>query len=105
MDALSMAPRLLLRSGHIYLLFSGLLNVVAGLTVEGRRMGLVRFFGSLLLLLSPVLLAIGFCLESTGSLLERPLTQVAVTMTVGAVLLLFIAFVLASRKGMSHADR
>src|SRR5690349_14407901 len=55
--------RMLFRSRHIYMLFSGLLNIAIGLRYwvpiagRGSRIGIA---GSLLLMLSPVLMALGF---------------------------------------------
>jgi hypothetical protein len=68
--AVDSALRMLFRSRHVYLLFSGLLNVSVGLRFglpssgRGSRMALL---GSLLILASPVLLAAGFFLEPMRS--------------------------------------
>ena len=95
MASTDLGPRMLLRAGHIYLLFSGLLNVVAGLRRDGRNASRV---GSVLLLNSPVLLAVGFCVEAARSALERPLTMLGVFAAMIGVLLQFIGFLVAARK-------
>jgi hypothetical protein len=62
--------RLLFRSRHIYLLFSGLLNLVVGLRFVLPSVGRGRHvapIGSALILLSPVLLLAAFFLEPMGS--------------------------------------
>ena len=98
LSALELGPNVLLRSGHIYLLFGGLLNVVSSFRGELRRGKGVFRVGSILLLSSPVLLAVGFCLESTGSMLERPLTKLGVIAAWAGVLLQFIGFTIAAWK-------
>ena len=96
MASTDLGPRMLLRAGHIYLLFSGLLNVVAGLRSDGRNVSRV---GSVLLLSSPVLLAVGFCVEAARSALQRPLTMLGVFAATIGVLLQFIGFLVAARHG------
>ena len=95
MASTDLGPRMLLRAGHIYLLFSGLLNVVAGLSSDGRNVSRV---GSVLLLSSPVVLAVGFCVEAARSVLQRPLTMLGVFAATTGVLLQFIGFLAAARK-------
>jgi hypothetical protein len=62
--------RMLFRSRHVYLLFSGLVNVTVGLgfvlpsSGRGSRFALS---GSILMLLSPLLLAAAFFLEPMAS--------------------------------------
>jgi hypothetical protein len=60
------ATRLMYRSRHIYILASGLVNLMLGLylprTPQGWR-GTVRTVGSVLLLISPVLLILAFVSE------------------------------------------
>jgi hypothetical protein len=54
--------------------------------------------GSVLLLSSPVLLAVGFGVEATRSALQRPLTRLGVFAVTIGVLLQFIGFLFAARK-------
>src|SRR5215212_7337081 len=58
--------RLLFRSGHIYLLFSAILNAMLGLHLRPAVAGwrrLVQTVGSMLLLVATVLCSIGFLVE------------------------------------------
>ena len=65
--------RLMYRSRHIYLLGSGIANVLLGLYMVPRRelwQRGIQFAGSLLLLAAPVLLGLAFVAE-TGHGLDR----------------------------------
>jgi len=65
LDRLGDAGRLMCRSRHLYILGSGLVNLMLGLYLQeaaGWR-GAARGAGSILLLLSPVLLTIAFLVE------------------------------------------
>jgi len=97
MESTELGPRMVLRAGHIYLLFGGLLNVVVGLRIE-HIAGRLSRFGSILLLASPVLLGAGFCIEATRNAVERHLTRAGVFVAVIGVLLQFIAFLAYRRK-------
>jgi len=97
MESTELGPRMVLRAGHIYLLFSGLLNVVAGLRNE-RTAGKLSRLGSILLLGSPVLLAVGFCIEAPRNAVERHMTRAGVFAAVIGVLLQFVAFLAIRRK-------
>ena len=68
MDALSDAVRMVFRSRHIYILASGLVNLMLGLYLQPLkgRSGTVQRTGSGLLLVSPVLLISGFALETAA---------------------------------------
>jgi len=62
--------RLLFRSRHLYLLFSGLVNLGVGLRFvlpAGGRARVAASIGSALTLLSPPLLLAAFALEALGS--------------------------------------
>jgi hypothetical protein len=64
------ALRMLFRSRHIYLLFSGLINVLVGLRFVLPSLGRgsrVALLGSILILTSPVLFAVAFFLEPMHS--------------------------------------
>ena len=69
--------RVLHRSAHIYLLMSGLLNFAFG-TAGNRKETIVSIIGSIFLLISPVLIFIGFCMESPRSVIDRPITAMGV---------------------------
>src|SRR5262245_52249840 len=71
MDTLSDATRLLYRSRHIYILASGLVNLMLGLYAQ-RQIGVwrsrVQTIGSAVLLVSPALLLIAFAVEPGGGI-------------------------------------
>jgi hypothetical protein len=65
-DTLSDSARLMLRSRHIYILSSGLVNLMLGLYVQrglGWR-GVVQLIGSGLVMVSPALLVLAFVVET-----------------------------------------
>jgi len=105
LDTLETGPHLLFRSGHIYLLFGGLLNLVAGLRGPSQPSGRLAGAGSLLLLSAPLLLGYGFCTESTDTALDRPVTKLGVFAAVAGVLVLLLAAALAGRRSRSTPDR
>lgn len=83
------ATRLLYRSAHIYLMFAGLCNLLAGLhcpefaKLSARRL---RIVGSALLLVSPALFVLSFFSEiSLG--VDRPLLRLGIYASFGGVLL------------------
>jgi hypothetical protein len=90
-------PRMLYRSAHIYLLFAALLNVLLGLSAEdppGWRRGVTRV-GSMLILIAPAMILIGFSLESTRTDFERPFVGFAIYGCFAGVLLQAIARIAA----------
>jgi len=75
------ATRLLFRSTHIYLLFSGLLNLALGLYLAPATSALPRRLqqlGSVMVLLGPLLLLAAFLREPFLGGLLRPFTRPAV---------------------------
>ena len=77
MATLDNATRLLFRSRHIYILASGLVNLMLGLYLAPSVGWLraVQAVGGVLLVVSPVLLVLAFILEpSRGFLEEMPLS-------------------------------
>ena len=87
-------PRMLYRSAHIYLLWSGLLNASFGLypsmSVPGWRNGL-RKMGSALVLVAPPLLLIAFFVEPRLSDFWRPYSRSANYLATLGVLMCLIA--------------
>lgn len=81
--------RLLYRSAHIYLMFSGLCNLLAGIYCPeiakpwARR---IRLAGSSLLLVSPALFLLSFFSEIPLGV-ERPLLRLGILASFGGVLL------------------
>jgi hypothetical protein len=65
MDTLSDSARLMLRSRHIYILASGLVNLMLGLYMQRKAgwRGTLQLIGSGLLLISPTLLIVAFVTE------------------------------------------
>ena len=83
-------PRMLYRSAHIYLLFAALLNLLLGLPADDRphgwRRGLARV-GSVLILVAPAMILIGFARESSRTDFERPFVGFAIYGCFAGVLL------------------
>jgi hypothetical protein len=78
---MSDTTRLLFRSTHIYLLFSGLMNLALGLYLAPATATLPRRLqqlGSVLVLLGPLLLLAAFLREPFLGGLMRPFTRPAV---------------------------
>jgi uncharacterized membrane protein len=83
-------PRMLYRSGHIYLLFAALLNLVLGLYLDEERNGWRQHatqLGSGLILIGPMLLLIGWGPEAVRTDLERPYSRPAIYASFAGVLL------------------
>jgi hypothetical protein len=101
-------PRMLYRSAHIYLLFAALLNVLLGLYVEdhsnGWRRGAARL-GSVLILIAPVMILIGFYREAARTDFERPFVGYAIYGCFAGVLLRAIARGPATRADAPVIDR
>ena len=96
MHLLAADVRLMYRSRHIYLLGSGIANVLLGLYVVPRRNSWERGFqyaGSVLLLLAPLLLGMAFLAE-TGQGLHRTWRSTrGLQAMLGGTLLHFVAAV------------
>ena len=89
LQGMSDGPRLFLRSAHIYLLWSSLLNVVLGCYLIRLQPGWLRHtqsFASLAIAVGPLLLCTSFFLEPHNSNLLRPIGQLAIFLAFGAVL-------------------
>ncbi len=81
LEGMDDAPRMLHRSAHIYILFSGGLNLLLGLYVRsfqttGARV--MQTLGSVALLAAPVLLTLAFLYEPWLQDLERPYVRPAI---------------------------
>lgn len=86
MSELADSMRLLFRSAHIYLLMSGLLNFAFGTTGD-RKETIISVIGSIFLLAAPVLIFIGFCVESPHTVIDRPITSMGVYLVFAGSLL------------------
>ena len=68
MASLSVSTRLLYRSRHIYILASGLVNLMLGMYMRrrpARWRAVVQWFGSVPVLVSPALRTVAFTVEPT----------------------------------------
>ena len=87
-------PRMLYRSAHIYLLFAALLNLLLGLYGDdhprGWRRGITKL-GSVLILIAPVMILIGFDREASRTDFERPFVGFAIYFCFAGVLIHAIA--------------
>jgi hypothetical protein len=82
-------PRMLYRTRHIFILFSGLLHLGIG-TYFRYRLGarrILQIVGTLLLTIAPILFIIGFFYEPHLRGLYAPLSKVGVIMTAIGTLL------------------
>lgn len=87
-------PRMIYRSGHIYLLLASLLNLALGLYVTDDVVGWrrwVRLVGSALVLIAPVLFLAGFASEPARTDFERPFAGPAIYGSFAGMLLHLIA--------------
>lgn len=83
-------PRLMYRTGHIYLLFASALNVCLGVYMP-RSPGKLQLLASALLLVAPLMLVYSFIAESTSGELHRPATVYALYMVFAAAVSLLLA--------------
>lgn len=83
-------PRMIWRAGHIYILFASLLNIVLGLYASPSPQGwrfYIQRIGSIILMLAPIILTIGFFYEAPNDNIERPITAMTVIFCLVGVLL------------------
>jgi len=93
--------RFLFRANHVYILFSGLLNVVAGLYMfvsEIPRKRTLQRAGSWLLLASSPTFLLAFAIEPMQANPMRPLTVTAAFMALVGVALHFLANAVPSQQ-------
>lgn len=98
------AQRMIYRAGHIYFLFSGLLNLSIGLQLQLsviKWKKITQYIGSMFLLISPVILLFGFYNEATLGEVDRAFTAVGVFLCLGGTalhsLILLFGFVHKTR--------
>ncbi|WP_420579901.1 hypothetical protein [Reichenbachiella sp.] len=78
---LSDAHRMIYRAGHIYFLFSGLLNLSIGLQLQFSKVPWkkkVQYAGSILLLISPIIFLYGFYQEANIGQIDRAMTRIGI---------------------------
>lgn len=100
LDGMPDAPRALYRSGHIYILFSALLNLLLGLyivTSTARTSRWIQYVGSALLIGALGLFVYGFVVETPLALVERPMTREAIVWSLGGVLFHGVAVAVGRR--------
>lgn len=71
------AVRFLFRANHVYILFSGLLNIMAALIPPASRKPVLQSLGSLALVLSAPVFIAAFVLEPSQASPMRPVTVTA----------------------------
>ena len=82
-------PRLLYRSAHLYLMWSSLVNLVVGfyfVAAVERGVRLAQMAASACLLVGPLLVVVGFFVESPANDFSRFYTSVANYLALGGVL-------------------
>jgi len=73
--------RMIYRAGHIYFLFSGLLNLSIGIQLQlsdNAWKKKIQYVGSILLLLSPLIFLYGFYQEANLGDIERSITRIGI---------------------------
>ncbi|HWN98078.1 MAG TPA: hypothetical protein VNS63_02305 [Blastocatellia bacterium] len=94
MDEIEMGLRMLLRSRHIYILLSGLMNVGVGLYCTYHAKGwrrILQRLGSVLIAASPLLLVAAFFYESKLQTPDTPLSRYGLFTIFGGAMLHLIA--------------
>lgn len=87
--------RMIYRAGHIYFLFSGLLNLSIGMQLKISNVNWqrrIQYLGSTLLLLSPCILLYGFYNETNSASVDRIVTAMGVFISLGGIGLHTIVF-------------
>lgn len=88
LEGMTDGPRMFMRSAHIFLLWSSLLNIVLGCYLTPIASGFarrVRLASSLLILVGPFLLGVSFFLETYTPALTRPVGNLAIFSTTAGV--------------------
>ncbi|UXX79697.1 hypothetical protein N7E81_01045 [Reichenbachiella carrageenanivorans] len=78
------AQRMIYRAGHIYFLFSGLLNLSIGVQLQLSAVlwkKKVQYIGSILLLLSPMIFLYGFYQEANIGQINRSITRIGIILS------------------------
>ena len=94
LNGMADSPRMMFRSAHIYLLWSGLLNTMLGLYLEISSKTwakVLQCVGSLAILLGPPLLVFAFVSEPWLTELVRPYARPAIYIAFGGTLFHLLA--------------
>ena len=81
------------RANHIYILLSGLINLVAGLYIKPdytQWRKIISFLSSVVLSLSPLILIIAFFVEPVRASAMRPLTFIGIVLLLIGVLFMYL---------------
>ena len=103
-DAIDQSLRLLMRSRHIYILFSALIHIGLGIYLVSRAAGWrrsVQYTGSLLLLLSSVLLVSAFIRETYTLAAFSDLSRFGIYTSLAGIILHLISSV-ADRQALGR---
>jgi cytochrome c biogenesis protein CcdA len=99
------APRMLYRSTHLYILYAGLLNGIAGIGWRPYHDVVARWIqraGSLALSLLPPLLLLGFFTEPALQDFARPYTRPATYLALASGVLLLLAHLQEAHGSKDH---
>ncbi|MEO9968057.1 MAG: hypothetical protein ABJF11_19850 [Reichenbachiella sp.] len=89
------SQRMIYRAGHIYFLFSSLLNLSIGVQLQLSPIlwkRYIQYIGSVLLLMSPPLFLYGFYTEATAGDIARIFTTLGIFLAFGGTVLHSIVF-------------
>lgn len=92
---LSDAQRMIYRAGHIYFLFSGLLNLSIGVQLQFSAEPWKRkaqYLGSILLLISPLVFLYGFYQEANLGHIDRAMTRIGIFLSLAGTALHTLIF-------------
>ncbi len=96
LENMSDGPRMLYRSAHIYIFLSSLLNIMFGVYLikfNQHHKIIIQYITSIIILISPFLLLIGFFLEPQLLDLERPYSRIGIySLLIAAMLLIYLGF-------------
>ncbi len=101
LQSMSDGPRLFFRSGHIYLLWSSLLNMALGcylVRIEARRLQQIQTTASMAVILGPMLLCFSFFFEPYSAGLSRPVGRLGIYLALGGILSHVVATLLCAVK-------
>lgn len=93
--SLSDAQRMIYRAGHIYFLFSGLLNLSIGVQLQFSSepwKKVVQYIGSIMLLVSPMIFLYGFYQEANLGHIDRAITRVGIFLSLAGTALHTLVF-------------
>lgn len=91
------AHRMVYRAGHIYFLFSGLLNLSLGVQLQlsaVRWKKVAQYLGSFSLLISPLLFLYGFYIEASLGEINRTITSIGIFLSLGGTALHTMVFMI-----------